>query len=164
MQLPGLVAAMLPHVFMITQVAVKVMSCSSVNIHPVKQTTWVPPITVMQSGGWNDKLHLGRLTINCRRKAEHDVLLLSKHTTENPTEPRWFYHLGTAYADLGRHEDAVKAYFNCTNLQGWAEEGNVCGFQHSDRPRHEGKISAFKHATTTPNYTEHICMQVLGQC
>lgn len=59
----------------------------------------------------------------CRQKAQRDVDILTKHTAANPTDARWFYYLGDAYAILGKHENAVAAFHNCTDLRGWDEEG-----------------------------------------
>jgi hypothetical protein len=57
-----------------------------------------------------------------RAKFERDVATLSRHTKENPTDPRWFYYLGDALQSLGRHLEAIRAYEECAELRGWNEE------------------------------------------
>jgi hypothetical protein len=57
-----------------------------------------------------------------RAKFERDVAILERHTRENPGQARWYYYLGDALQYLGRLEDAIRAYAECTALRGWDEE------------------------------------------
>lgn len=57
-----------------------------------------------------------------RRKAERDVAILTRYTSEHPGDPRWFYYLGDSLAGLERHEEAVAAFRTCAALDGWDEE------------------------------------------
>jgi hypothetical protein len=57
-----------------------------------------------------------------RRKAERDVVILTRHTAEHPDDPRWFYYLGDSLSGLGRHDEAIAAFHICASLDGWDEE------------------------------------------
>jgi glycosyltransferase involved in cell wall biosynthesis len=57
-----------------------------------------------------------------RAKFERDAELLKRHTKDNPKDPRWFYYLGDALQNLGRHAEAIDAYMSCAELRGWNEE------------------------------------------
>lgn len=55
-------------------------------------------------------------------KLNRDAEILEKHTKENPNDPRWFYYLGDTYNNLNKLEEAISAYTQCHNLNGWDEE------------------------------------------
>jgi glycosyltransferase involved in cell wall biosynthesis len=57
-----------------------------------------------------------------RAKFERDAGILARHTQQNPKDPRWFYYLGDALQNLGRHKEAIEAYMECAGLRGWNEE------------------------------------------
>lgn len=57
------------------------------------------------------------------RKFERDVRILTAYTAEHPTDPRWWYYLGTSHHDLGQYEQAIHAFRSCAELRGWDEEG-----------------------------------------
>ena len=56
-------------------------------------------------------------------KMEFILPALERMTQENPQSPRWFYYLGDTLANLGRKEDAIRAFDNCACMWGWDEEG-----------------------------------------
>ncbi|HET7094851.1 MAG TPA: glycosyltransferase, partial [Thermomicrobiales bacterium] len=58
-----------------------------------------------------------------RRKAERDIAILTRHTADHPDDPRWFYYLGDALANLQRQDEAIAAFERCWALKGWDEEG-----------------------------------------
>jgi tetratricopeptide (TPR) repeat protein len=65
----------------------------------------------------------GKTAEQYQHKAERDVAILTRHTAENPEDPRWFYYLGDSLAGLGRYDEAVAAFRDCASLGGWDEEG-----------------------------------------
>lgn len=81
-----------------------------------------------------------------RRKFERDVAILTHHTAEHPTDPRWFYYLGDALQNLGRHEEAIAAYRSCWALDGWDEESAWAMYRaaecHLALGRHKAAIAA----------------------
>jgi tetratricopeptide (TPR) repeat protein len=66
---------------------------------------------------------LGKTLQQYRRKAERDIAILTRHTAEHPSDPRWFYYLGDSLAGLGRYDEAIAAFRRCASLDGWDEEG-----------------------------------------
>jgi len=83
----------------------------------------------IRNGGESETLagvlfdELGKTHEQYRQKAERDIAILTRHTLENPNDPRWFYYLGDSYSGLGRNEEAIAAFRTCASLNGWDEEG-----------------------------------------
>jgi predicted GH43/DUF377 family glycosyl hydrolase/tetratricopeptide (TPR) repeat protein len=83
---------------------------------------------------------LGKTFAQYQQKAERDIAILTRHTAENPHDPRWFYYLGDSFAGLGRHDEAIAAFRVCASLNGWDEEGAWAmyraaeSFLKTDRP------------------------------
>jgi len=48
--------------------------------------------------------------------------VLEKYANEHPGDPRWWYYLGDALQNLGKHRPAADAYQCCYELRGWNEE------------------------------------------
>ncbi len=57
-----------------------------------------------------------------RRKATRDVTVLTRHLGQDPLDPRWWYYLGDSLQTLEQYEEAIVAYRQCWELDGWDEE------------------------------------------
>lgn len=57
-----------------------------------------------------------------QEKFEKATRQLQKATADDPGNPRWWYYLGDSLAGLGRDEEAIKAFDQCSCLWGWDEE------------------------------------------
>jgi len=55
-------------------------------------------------------------------KFERDIRILTKHTNDNPKDPRWHYYLGDSYKNLSLYQEAIASYERCWELDGWDEE------------------------------------------
>lgn len=58
-----------------------------------------------------------------RNTLERSVTRLSALTAEDPDDPKWFYYLGDALADLRRYDEAIAAFRVCASLHGRNEAG-----------------------------------------
>jgi tetratricopeptide (TPR) repeat protein len=58
-----------------------------------------------------------------RSTLKRAVARFSAFTMEYPDDPRWYYYLGDALAELKRHDEAIAAFRVCAGLSGWEEEG-----------------------------------------
>ena len=55
-------------------------------------------------------------------KFNRDLEILSRLVKEEPTNTRWFFYLGETLKNLGNHQQAIIAYRDCANLNGWDDE------------------------------------------
>ena len=55
-------------------------------------------------------------------KFNRDLEILKRLVQEEPTNTRWFFYLGETLKNLGDFKQAIIAYRDCANLNGWDEE------------------------------------------
>lgn len=55
-------------------------------------------------------------------KFERDAKILEKELEVNGPNSRWYFYLGDTYRNLGRPEEAARAYEQCAAQNGWDEE------------------------------------------
>lgn len=81
-----------------------------------------------------------------QRKFSRDAELLYDHTTENPTDPRWWYYLGQSLEGLGKHARAAEAFGRCAELRKFGDEAAWASFKQCEQlfilNRHEEAILA----------------------
>jgi glycosyltransferase involved in cell wall biosynthesis len=55
-------------------------------------------------------------------KFNRDLEILDRLVKEEPTNTRWLFYLGETLKNLGNNQQAIIAYRDCANLNGWDEE------------------------------------------
>ncbi|MEG4854036.1 hypothetical protein QUB10_24490 [Microcoleus sp. B5-D4] len=55
-------------------------------------------------------------------KFNRDLEILSRLVKQEPTNTRWLFYLGETLKSLGNNQQAIIAYRDCANLNGWDEE------------------------------------------
>ncbi|MBE9094462.1 hypothetical protein [Tychonema sp. LEGE 07203] len=55
-------------------------------------------------------------------KFNRDLAILDRLVKEEPTNTRWLFYLGETLKKLGNNQQAIIAYRDCANLNGWDEE------------------------------------------
>ena len=59
-----------------------------------------------------------------QQKLNRDLEVLLDEVKTNPTDARWWCYLGQTYECLKQYTDAVDAYRQCANRDGWAAESS----------------------------------------
>lgn len=99
-----------------------------------------------------------------RHKLERDEAILSKHTMENPTDPRWYYYYGDTLANLQKHEEAIAAFTKVIDLDGWDEEAGWAAYRAARILGDNLKKWADAEAMCARGLTRHPAMVELYWC
>jgi tetratricopeptide (TPR) repeat protein len=76
-------------------------------------TDWLPGVSFRELPKSEEAL---------RQKAERDATVLAEYVASGPADPRWYFYLGDALQRLGRYDEAIDAFYSCTEMRGWNEE------------------------------------------
>lgn len=65
---------------------------------------------------------IGKTPAQYKARFERDIPLLLAQIAEQPGVARWLYYLGDTYHNLGRYEEAARAWVECATHRQWLEE------------------------------------------